>query len=131
MRCDSRVKGRGIRIRLGLAGSAALLGRCAGSCVRPPADCAVTVLPAALDLQALGDSELKDGPLDRAPGLRRRSVQVCDVHRRLADMTIEVGGRQAEGWVVVGWVGARLEGGWGWGGWAPGWGVGGGGWDGP
>lgn len=26
-----------------------------------------------------------------AGGLRRRSVQVCDVHRRLKDMSIEVG----------------------------------------
>lgn len=38
---------------------------------------------------ALGPSELKDGAERVANGLRRRSVQVCDVHRRLQDMSIE------------------------------------------
>ncbi|PRW39304.1 Glycerol uptake facilitator [Chlorella sorokiniana] len=38
---------------------------------------------------ALGESELKTGPGEVVNGLRRRSVQVCDVHRRLQDMSIE------------------------------------------
>ncbi|KAL4444176.1 hypothetical protein ABPG75_011913 [Micractinium tetrahymenae] len=38
---------------------------------------------------ALGPSELKSGAAEVANGLRRRSVQVCDVHRRLQDMSLE------------------------------------------
>lgn len=38
---------------------------------------------------ALGASELKSGAEEVAGRLRRRSVQVCDVHRRLQDMSIE------------------------------------------
>jgi hypothetical protein len=55
--------------------------------------------------QALGQDELKG-----VEGLRRRSVQVCDVHRRLKDMSIEVGRgavlRAACGpCALLGWVG--------------------------
>lgn len=38
---------------------------------------------------ALGPAELKDGREEALGRLRRRSVQVCDVHRRLQDMSIE------------------------------------------
>ncbi|KAI7837871.1 hypothetical protein COHA_008358 [Chlorella ohadii] len=38
---------------------------------------------------ALGASELKSGAEEAVGRLRRRSVQVCDVHRRLQDMSLE------------------------------------------
>ena len=49
-----------------------------------------TSIPAAPLPQALGPAELKDGREEAMGRLRRRSVQVCDVHRRLQDMSIEV-----------------------------------------
>jgi hypothetical protein len=46
-------------------------------------------LPTTCQPQALGPAEVKGGRSAQG-GLRRRSVQVCDVHRRLQDVSLEV-----------------------------------------